>query len=54
MLGWQVGRVREVEVQAAREEGALQAHRVAEQGHTQLQQERQERLHQLQEQEQQV
>ena len=54
MLGWQVGRVRDVEVRAAREEGALQAHQVAEQHHTQLQQEKQERLQQLQQQEQQV
>ena len=54
MLGWQVGRVRDVEVRAAREEGALQAHQVAEQHRTQLQQEKQERLQQLQQQEQQV
>lgn len=54
ILGWQVGRVRGVEVRAAREEGSLQAHQVADQHHLQLQQEKQERLQQLQEQEQQV
>ena len=46
--------MREVEVRAARGEGALEAHHVAEQQRMQLQQERQEHLHHLQDQEQQV
>lgn len=54
MLGWQVGQVREIEVRAARGEGALEARQVAEQQRMQLQQERQERVQHLQHQEQQV
>ena len=54
VLVWQVGQVREVEVRAARGEGALDAHHVAEQQRMQLQQEGQERLQHLRDQEQQV
>ena len=54
VLAWQVRQVREVEVRAARGEGALDAHHVAEQRRMQLQQEGQERLQHLRDQEQQV
>ena len=52
--GVQVAQVREVEVRAARGEGAQEARQVAEQQRVQLQHERQERMHQLQDQAQQV
>lgn len=48
----QVGQVREVEVRAARGEGANEARQVADEERTQLQHEHQERLQQLQAQEQ--
>ena len=50
----QVQQVREVEVGAARGEGLLEARQVAERERLQLQDERQERLRQVQDQEQQV
>lgn len=49
-----MAQVREVEVRAARGEGTHEARQVAEQQRIQLQHERQERLRQLQDQEQQV
>ena len=48
----QVGQVREVEVRAARGEGANEARQVADQERTQLQHEHQERLQQFRAQEQ--
>ena len=50
----QVGQVREVEVKAARGEGVNEAHQLADRERARLQQDHQERLQQLQAQEQQV
>ena len=50
----QVGQVREVEVRAARGEGVHEARQLADREHARLQQDHQERLQQLQAQEQQV